>query len=233
MIKQIAVDADDTLWDEASRFLAAEDEFVTAVEAWTGGNQVRKRLREMHFTRLDQVGYGASAYQLVLGEFSRTVLPHSIATQAIELSARLCADLLAYPVTPLSGVAEALELLQETAELILVTKGEESAQRYKLESSGLTGYFSEVHIVKDKKIETYARIFGPKQSSPHAAMIGNSIKSDIVPSIAAGALGIYIPHTHDAPLEMAEKPTEHPYFRKFSTILEAARWLQNYQSRFR
>ncbi len=232
MIQCIGVDADDTLWDEASRFLAAEDEFVRAVASWTGGNRVRERLRQLHFSRLSQLGYGASAYQLVLLEFSHSELPKDIACQAIALSERLCADLLAHPVVPFAGVGEALELLRETAELILITKGDASAQRYKLEASGLAGHFSEVHIVDDKTEETYVRIFGPKSASPKAAMIGNSLKSDIIPSIAAGALGLYIPHSHETPLEEADKPAAHPRFREFSTLLEAARWLKNDQSRF-
>jgi putative hydrolase of the HAD superfamily len=231
MIERIGIDADDTLWDEASGFLAAENEFVHTIEGWTGMSNMRHRLRAHHFSRLDRVGYGAAAYRNVLCEFSRNELPQEFVSKAVGLANTLCVNVLRHPVTVLPGVRESLVILKEIAELVLITKGNDAVQRAKLDASGLEAVFSEVYVVGEKTVQTYVQAFGQSRIGPHAAMIGNSLKSDIIPALAAGALGIFVPHAHETPLEKAEKPLDHPHFQECSTILDAAYWLQTYQSR--
>lgn len=231
MIERVGIDADDTLWDEASGFLAAENEFVNTIEGWTGMSNIRPRLRAHHFSRLDEIGYGAAAYRNVLREYSRVELPQELVSKAVELANTLCVNLLRHPVTVLPGVREALAILKEIAEVVLITKGDDAVQRAKLDASGLDAVFSEVFIVGEKTVETYVQAFGQRPIGVHAAMIGNSLKSDVLPALAAGALGIFVPHAHETPLELADKPIGHPHFQECSTILEAAFWSQNYQLR--
>lgn len=231
MIDYIGIDADDTLWDEASRFTAAEARFVETVEGWTGRSGIKSELREYHFARLDSAAFGPWGYREVLHGYIRQSLPASISERAEELANNVCSAIVTDPFTPLPGVVEVLDELRTVAKLSLVTKGDERTQLQKLASSGLDWAFHDVIVVKEKDTALYRRVFGPGQgSSPHAAMIGNSLKSDVIPAIEAGLFGIFVPHFHEAPLEVAPRPEGRNLFREFENLQEAATWISNYRA---
>lgn len=230
MIEHIGIDADDTLWDEASRFTACEARFVETVESWTGRRGIKSELREFHFACLDSVTFGPWGYREVLHGYIRQSLPASISERAQELANGVCSAIVTDPFTPLPGVVEALDKLRTVAMLTLVTKGEERTQLQKLASSGLEWAFHDVVVVKEKDAALYRRIFGSREgSSPHAAMIGNSLKSDVIPAIEAGLFGIFVPHFHEAPLEVAPKPEGHELFLEFENLRAAANWIRSYR----
>lgn len=230
MIERIGIDADDTLWDEASRFASAEARFISDVQGWTGQSDIKTELRNFHFARLARVAFGPVGYREVLHEYVVQCLSPAIRKPAIELADEVCAAIIADAFTPLPGVAEALADLRGFARLSLVTKGDEQIQLHKLASSGLEWAFDDVIVVKEKNVELYRHLFGPSQAaSPHAAMIGNSLKSDVLPAIEAGLFGIFVPHFHEAPLEVAPKPDGHSFFREFDDLSAAAAWIKNYR----
>lgn len=108
------------------------------------------------------------------------------------------------------GVAESLPQLAETYELILITKGDLLHQEQKLAQSGLKDFFSEVHIVSEKQTDAYSTIFGADVQI--SAMVGNSIKSDIVPALNAGAAAIHVPARYEWDMEKATEPASNPKF---------------------
>jgi putative hydrolase of the HAD superfamily len=124
----------------------------------------------------------------------------------------------------LHGVAECLPQLAREYSLVLVTKGDLLHQEQKLAQSGLGDLFDDVHIVSEKKISTYQRIFGAQLSA--TAMIGNSIKSDILPALAAGAAAIHIPGRYEWEMEKADPPPDGPRFFKASSFKHVSALLQ-------
>ncbi len=225
MITQIGIDADDTLWDEASRFEAAEAKFLEHVAPLLRVEDLRSELREFHFSLLQQMGYGPEGYYKALETFCRQKLEQGHIEQAISTARHICNEIMESPFSPLPGITESLEILRKTAKLTLVTKGDPAAQRRKLESSGLSWAFSDVVIVKHKSADLYRALFGTPKRRAHAAMIGNSLKSDVLPAIEAGAYGIFVPHYCEAPLEVASKPERDPLFREFNRLYDASIWL--------
>lgn len=133
-------------------------------------------------------------------------------------------DLLVHPVETLPGVEETLVKLADRYRLVLITKGDLFDQERKLAASGLGALFSAVEIVSDKNPQVYGRIFdefGPGRAQ--CAMVGNSVKSDILPAIEAGSWAVHVPHEHEWVLEKANLPTDAPRFRQaevFPDIIE-------------
>lgn len=231
MIKIVGVDADDTLWDEASLFEAAEERFVSQVRAWTDEEDVRDRLRKLHFALIEEVGYGPVGYRTALRNFSASQIAPDLRARACALADEVCDWIENTRITPLDGVEAALARLGQEFRLVLITKGDLNWQRTKLEHSALAGAFDEVHIVPEKDEALYRKIFGPGSSDPHAAMIGNSAKSDILPAMSAGALGIHVPFHRTSPLEEMDWSGEHPLYRAFPNFADAAHWLASAQAR--
>jgi len=221
MIELVGVDADDTLWDEASAFALAESLFVEAITHWTGDNNIRGKLRALHFGLIDQIGYGPAGYRIALGRFCESHVPARVRRAALDMAHIVCDDLDTATITPLSGVAEALEQLSRQFRLILLSKGDDGHQRRKLEASGLGWAFVDISIVREKTAAVYRDAFG---HAP-AAMIGNSLKSDILPALESGAFGLYVPFHRTSPLEYAEPPVGHDRYREFGCLQDAADWL--------
>jgi putative hydrolase of the HAD superfamily len=118
-------------------------------------------------------------------------------------------------------VQETLEMLAGNYLLVLITKGDLFDQERKLAQSGLGDFFDAVEIVSDKTAVTYRRIFSKVGDGPERAMmVGNSLKSDIVPAIAAGSYGVFVPHELTWVLEHIDEPSDAPRFRKIPHLGE-------------
>lgn len=228
MIKTVGIDADDTLWDEASLFEAGEATFVAQIEAWTHQNDVRDRLRELHFALIGEVGYGPAGYRKALWKFSEIHLEPDLRSRAGALANEVCDWIEGTRVTPLDGVVSALDRLRAEFKLVVITKGDLAWQTRKLDHSGLVHLFDAVYVVAEKNHQIYADIFGANVQRPHAAMIGNSVKSDILPAMSAGAFGLHVPFHRTSPLESVEWSEEHALYRQFPNLDAAANWLLSY-----
>ena len=225
MIEIVGIDADDTLWDEASLFAKAEAAFVRSIEAWTGLADARERLRSLHGEIISTHGYGVAGYRLALSEFCNSEVARPHTDSAKDLASRLCDDIEHAHIEPLDGVERALMALGNHSHVILITKGQEEVQIDKLARSGLASSFADVIVVNEKCSRVYEDAFGRSKGRPHAAMIGNSLKSDVLPALEVGAFGLHVPFGTTSPLEVAPSPDGHPHFRKFKTIAEAANWI--------
>jgi putative hydrolase of the HAD superfamily len=129
--------------------------------------------------------------------------------------------MLSHPVETLPGVRETLEELTQSHRLVLITKGDLFDQERKLAASGLGELFDAIEIVSDKRVDTYRRIFERHGDGPERSMmVGNSLKSDIVPAIEAGGWGVYVPHDLTWVLEHVDAPAAEPRFREVATIGE-------------
>ena len=124
-------------------------------------------------------------------------------------------DMLSHPIELLPDVEETIRQLSGSARLVLVTKGDLLDQERKLAQSGLGDFFEQVEIVSEKTAPIYARIFAAGGS---AAMVGNSLKSDVLPAIEAGVHGIHVPHDLTWELEHAEAPDNQPLFHRIETL---------------
>ena len=130
-------------------------------------------------------------------------------------------ELLAHPVETLPFAREAIERLSGSYRIILITKGDLFDQERKLAQSGLGDLFDAIEIVSDKNASTYRRIFSKVGDGPERAMmIGNSLKSDIVPALAAGSYGVFVPHELTWSFEHVEEPSQAPRFRKIDHLGE-------------
>jgi putative hydrolase of the HAD superfamily len=134
--------------------------------------------------------------------------------------------MLAHPVEPLSGVDLALSELSERYRLVLITKGDLLHQEQKLAASGLGDHFAAVEIVSEKTADTYASVFARHGTGvEEAAMCGNSMKSDVLPALQAGAFAAYVPYPLIWAHEVADAPDGHPRYAELKTIAELPGWL--------
>jgi putative hydrolase of the HAD superfamily len=116
-------------------------------------------------------------------------------------------------------VRDAIEQLRQTAEFVLITKGDLLDKERKLAQSGLGDLFDAVEIVSDKTADVYARIFA-RHDTAHQMMVGNSVRSDVIPAIEAGAWGVHVPHELTWGYEHADAPVTHRRFREIFTLRE-------------
>lgn len=135
--------------------------------------------------------------------------------------------LMRHPIEPLPGVAEALPRLAALAQQVLVTKGELLLQASKLAASGLGRFFAGVEVVSDRTVDTYRRVFTRHGPMPECAlMAGNSVRSDVLPALDAGAEAVLIPYPLVWAHESAQAPEAHPRHRRCDSLLELAGWLE-------
>lgn len=196
MIKTIAFDCDDTLWHDSHLFDEAKDQFKTIIEKYTSEKGVRDALGKTHIDNLKTYGYGAKSFTFAMLETAIKITDQKIAAADIQAMIDIGRDMLHTPMELLEGVEETLQKLQKMPEykIIAITKGDLFAQEIKMERSGLAQYFNVIEIVSEKNAETYREIFNLHKVDPKTTlMIGNSLKSDILPVLEIGGHGAHIP----------------------------------------
>ena len=217
----IGFDADDTLWQNEQYYRLTEESFKELLAEFAEGEHVSQRLLEAERRNLQHYGFGIKGFTLSMIETALEITEGRAPSQVIGEILSIGRDLLGHPVETMPHARDALEALAGDYYLVLITKGDLFDQERKLAQSGLGDYFDAVEIVSDKSATTYRRIFGKAADGPERAMmIGNSLKSDIVPAIAAGAWGVFVPHELTWVLEQVEKPAEAPRFREIAHLGE-------------
>lgn len=218
-VSVIGFDADDTLWQNEQYYKLTESHFRSLLADYAEGDHVSERLLEAEKRNLAHYGFGIKGFTLSMIETALEITEGRAPSSVISEILAIGRDLLSHPVECLPHAREALEALRGHYFLVLITKGDLFDQERKLAQSGLGDYFDAVEIVSDKTATTYRRIFGKHGEGPERAMmIGNSLKSDVVPAIAAGAWGVFVPHELTWVLEHVEKPTEAPRFREIPDL---------------
>lgn len=215
----IGFDADDTLWQNEQFFRMTEERFRALLAGHMDADQLGARLLEAEKRNLGRYGFGIKGFMLSMIETAIEVSGGDVPASTIGDILGLGREMLAHPVETLPGVRETLEELADSHRLVLITKGDLFDQERKLAASGLGELFDAVEIVSDKQADTYRRIFARHGDGPERAMmIGNSLKSDVVPAIEAGGWGVYVPHELTWVLEHVEPPVGQPKFRQVSAI---------------
>ena len=226
-ITTVGLDADDTLWHNETIFRLTQDRFRALMADVAAPEVLDARLAAVERRNLDLYGYGVKGFTLSLIETAMEVTGG-------EPSGRIIADILAagremlgHPVEPLPGVAEALADLADGYRLVLITKGDLLHQEQKLAASGLGDRFAAVEIVSEKDVATYATVFARHGTGAgEAVMCGNSMRSDILPALAAGAHAAHVPYPLTWAHELADAPTGHERFVELGSIADLPAWVR-------
>ena len=196
-IKAIAFDADDTLWDNETYFLEVERGMCDILSPYGDSQTVSDSLFKVEMANMEDYGYGAMAFTLSLVENAIKVSHGAIPAADIARIMELGRSLLRLEGTPLEGVEDTLRQLKATGlyKLVVFTKGELLTQENKLKRSGLQQYFDDVVIVSDKQEQQYTNLCRQLGVEPEEfLMVGNSLKSDVLPALNIGAWAVHIPY---------------------------------------
>jgi putative hydrolase of the HAD superfamily len=194
-VKIIGFDADDTLWVNEPLYRETEKQFCRLLEPYAPANEANQELFKTEMLNLEMYGYGAKGFMLSMVETALRISGHKISANEIGQIIGLGKDLLNEPIVLLDGVETVLRQLQKNYKLILATKGDLLDQERKLKKSGLTDYFHHIEIMSDKHENNYRKLIKRLDIDPQCfVMIGNSVKSDILPVINIGAKAIYVPY---------------------------------------
>jgi len=220
-ITTLGFDADDTLWQNEQFFRLTQERFAGLLADYADPAMLGQRLLDAERRNLKLYGFGIKGFVLSMTETAIEVtegrVPGSVIAKILEAGR----EMLAHPVELLAGTRETLEALTGHYHLVLITKGDLFDQERKIAASGLAELFDGVEIVSDKSRSTYERIFARHgDGSARSMMIGNSLKSDVVPALEAGAWGVFIPHDLTWAMEHADEPADHPYYRRVTSIGE-------------
>lgn len=226
-IRVIGFDADDTLWVNETYFRDAEVEFAKLLSQYETLNKIDQELFMMEIKNLPLYGYGVKGFMLSMVEMaielSNGEISSSVISEILEIGKRM----LNKPVELLEGVEEVLQKLSTKYRLILATKGDLLDQERKLEKSGLTNYFHHIEVLSDKKSANYKKLLGHLDIEPEAfLMIGNSLKSDILPLVEIGAEAIHVPfHTTWLHEKVSKKETEGKAYKTVTRLQEVLDFL--------
>jgi putative hydrolase of the HAD superfamily len=210
----IGFDADDTLWHNERFFRLSQDRFAEMLADHAPREALDARLLAAERRNLGRYGYGVKGFTLSMIETALEVTDGAVPNAVIAELLAAGREMLDHPMELLPHAREAIEALAGRFRLVLITKGDLLHQERKLAQSGLGELFDAVEIVSDKTPEIYARIFSRHASGAESAlMVGNSLKSDVIPPILAGGWGVYVPHGFTWEIEAAEAPETHARYR--------------------
>lgn len=214
MVKQfdlIALDADDTLWVNEPHFREAEQQFATLMEQYGDREILIDALTKSEVGNLGLYGYGIKSFTLSMLECALKVSNYTLTPEDTDQIIEIGKEMLQKPVVLIQGVVETLKKISKLAPIIVITKGDLLDQERKFEQSGLKDYIKDFRVVSNKTEETYQDIMDLYSVIPERfMMVGNSLKSDVLPPIKLGAKGVYIPfetswsHEDISPEEEAE-----------------------------
>ncbi len=217
----IGFDADDTLWQNEHFYRLTEGRFQAILAEHGEPAVLSARLLEAEKRNLALYGFGIKGFTLSMIETAIEVTDGRVSSAAIAEILAAGREMLRHPVETLPHVRETLEALAGDYRMVLITKGDLFDQERKLAESGLGELFTAIEIVTRKDAATYARIFAEHGDGPQQSMmVGNSLRSDIVPAIAAGSWAVFIPHALTWIIEHDEEPLAAPRYRQIDHLGE-------------
>lgn len=221
-IKTIAFDADDTLWVNQPHYDEMEQKFAALLSPYLPPETVTRRLFEAENRNMPIFGYGAKAFMLSMIETAIELTDGRISGEEIQHIIVLGKEMLSHPIQLLDGVRHVLAGLEEDYTLMLLTKGDLLDQESKIARSGLSRYFQQVEIVSEKKPGTYRALLKRHRLQPEQfVMIGNSLRSDILPVLEIGAYAMHIPAASTWLHEQVPDPgTAGPRFMRLDNICQ-------------
>lgn len=194
MIETIAFDADDTLWDNESRYQWGKQRFTLLVQEFCSLEEAGLRLDETEMRNVSLFGYGVKSFVLSMIETAVAISDGRFSGEQTRQIVEIAKDILAAPLDVYNKVEETLEALAGTYRMMLITKGDPFEQEMKITRTGLGKYFEHIEIVGEKSEATYRSILQRYSLQPgRFIMVGNSMKSDILPVLRLGGRAVYIP----------------------------------------
>ena len=217
--KIIAFDADDTLFVNEPYFQEVEQQFCELLTDYLSPDQLSKELFKTEIENLSLYGYGIKGYILSMIEAALKISNNTISIEIIEKIIDLGKQLLQKPIELLDGVEETLQALQGKYKLVVATKGDLKDQQSKLQRSGLAHYFHHIEVMSDKHEINYQHLLTRLEiESKDFLMIGNSLKSDVLPVLNLGGFAIHIPFHTTWEHEKISHKIEHPNFKTIENI---------------
>ena len=226
-ITTVGLDADDTLWHNETVFRLTQARFLDLLTEHENA-AIEARLAEIERRNLQLYGYGVKGFTLSMIETAMEMCDGEPPAGVIREILAAGREMLAHPVETLPGVDEALTRLSGRYRLVLITKGDLLDQERKLAASGLGDLFAAVEIVSEKDRATYERVFTRHGTGPaEAVMVGNSMKSDVLPALEAGAFAVHIPYVVTWAHELADAPEGHPRYGALDRIDDLPGWIED------
>ncbi len=213
MLTTIGFDADDTLWQNETWFRLTQDRFLQVLVDYADPVHLRERLEAAERRNLDYYGFGVKGFTLSMIETAVEVTEGRVPASVIGDLIAMGRDLLEHPMELLPHARATITALAPEFRLVLITKGDLLHQEKKLAQSGLGDLFDGVEIVSDKTEATYRTIFARHGTgADQAMMVGNSLKSDVIPALQAGSWGVHVPQDLEWSFEAALAPDGHDRF---------------------
>ena len=225
-IKVIAFDADDTLFINETYFAETEEKFCSLMSDYLSNQGISKELFKIQIDNLKVYGYGIKGFILSMIEAAMKISNNTISVEAIERIIQYGKELTEKPIVLLDGVEETLEALHGKYKLVVATKGDLLDQRRKLHNSGLGKYFHHIEVMSDKQEIDYTDLIKRLEIQPSEFfMIGNSLKSDVLPVLAIGGHAVHIPFHTTWEHERIDHQVVHKKFSTFEKISEVLKKL--------
>lgn len=219
MISTLGFDADDTLWHNERVFRMSQDRFAALLSGAADPDHLAERLLAAERRNLGRYGFGVKGFVLSMIETALEVTENRVPGAVIAELIAIGQEMLEHPIELLPGVGDTVADLARDFRLVLITKGDLLDQERKLAQSGLGDSFDAVEIVSEKTAPVYGAIFARHGGGAgQALMVGNSVRSDVIPAIEAGAFGVWVPHGLTWEIERAEPPESHPRYRRIKEI---------------
>ncbi len=218
-LEVIAFDADDTLWRTEHLFQEIQRRLSEILDRYAPHDQVQDRFHKMEMDNIKLFGYGAKGFTLSMIETAIEISRGRIGATDIHEIIMMGKGLLDAPLDLIDGCAQVLEHLRGDYRLFLITKGDVLDQRNKIEKSGLEDLFERTVVVQEKDPDSYRAVFLEHRIDPQLmAMVGNSMRSDVLPVLELGGAAIYIPYHITAHFEIVEQEIQHPRFHQLQSI---------------
>ena len=218
-VKVIAFDADDTLWVNEPYFRQSEEAFCTLLEEYLPRHELERELLKIEIANLGLYGYGVKGFILSMIETAMTVTNNMISATTIGEIIELGKQMLNQPIELLDGVEEVLCALKGRYKLVVATKGDLLDQERKLRKSNLNTYFHHVEIMSEKDDANYLKLIKHLDIRPsELLMIGNSLKSDVLPVLNIGGYAIHVPYHITWAHEEIEQSIDSGMFKSVENI---------------
>jgi putative hydrolase of the HAD superfamily len=226
-LKVIAFDADDTLFINETYFDETEKKFCGLMEDYLSHQGISKELFKVEIANLKLYGYGIKGYILSMIEAAMSISNNTLPVEIIEKILQYGKELLEKPIVLLDGVEETLEALHGKYKLVVATKGDLLDQRRKLHNSGLGHYFHHIEVMSDKQEIDYTDLIRRLEIKPSEFfMIGNSLKSDVLPVLAIGGHAVHIPFHTTWAHEKIDHKIVHENFMTYDKIIDVLKRLK-------
>jgi putative hydrolase of the HAD superfamily len=215
----IGFDADDTLWQNERFFRLTQERFAELLRDHAAPDHLMERLLAAERRNLGHYGFGIKGFVLSMIETAIDVTEQRVPASVIAELIAAGQEMLRHPIELLPHAREAVEAVAETHRVLLITKGDLLDQERKLAQSGLGDLFDGVEIVSSKTRPVYEAIFARHGDGPERAMmVGNSMRSDVVPVVEAGGWGVHVPHGLVWEIEMAAAPDDAPRYHELTDL---------------